>query len=442
MDRRNLSDLGDEIKDIVQNAVNTRDFGQLNRDIGNTVNSALDEVKGSLGLNRGSWGNRFGQNDGNQNWNQNQYENQNQYGNNSTYRNHNWNQDLNQRRYSRSQYRENYRRRDRNYDNQKNEVRKNNNVKIQPLDKVPVGRISGVVYSVFGGMGIGIFGIAILVMIILSQTLQGAVFTPIALGLSPLLFGSFILTFLGGQVRKRYYRYRNYVSILNGRNYCTIKEIISATGRNTDNIVKDLRQMIIAGMFPEGHIDEQKTCFMLNNESYQQYLKLQENLRTQQMETQKVQKEEKAGQVNSELQSAIMEGRSYITQIREANDAIPGEEISQKMSRLENVAGKIFDYIEQHPEQFSEIHKFMDYYLPTTLKLLNAYKEFDNQPVQGENITTAKKEIEGTLDTIILAFENLLDSLFEDAAMDISTDISVLQTMLAQEGLTKKDFEK
>ena len=82
----------------------------------------------------------------------------------------------------------------------------------------------------------------------------------------------------------------------------------------------------------------------------------------------------------------------------------------------------------------------MNYYLPTTLKLVNAYREFDEQPVQGENIRKAKQEIEDTLDTIISAFEKLFDSMFEDAAMDISTDISVLETMLAQEGLTERDF--
>ncbi len=84
----------------------------------------------------------------------------------------------------------------------------------------------------------------------------------------------------------------------------------------------------------------------------------------------------------------------------------------------------------------------MDYYLPTTVKLLKAYEEMDAQPVQGPNIVSSKKEIEDTLDTINQAFENLLDSFFEDTAWDISTDISVLQTMLAQEGLTGKEFNQ
>jgi 5-bromo-4-chloroindolyl phosphate hydrolysis protein len=84
----------------------------------------------------------------------------------------------------------------------------------------------------------------------------------------------------------------------------------------------------------------------------------------------------------------------------------------------------------------------MEYYLPTTVKLLEAYAQMDAQPVGGENIVTAKKEIEATLDTLNVAFEKLLDSLFQDTAWDISSDISVLNTMLAQEGLTEDGLKK
>jgi 5-bromo-4-chloroindolyl phosphate hydrolysis protein len=84
----------------------------------------------------------------------------------------------------------------------------------------------------------------------------------------------------------------------------------------------------------------------------------------------------------------------------------------------------------------------MDYYLPTTLKLVSVYRDLDAEPIQGANIMATKKEIEETLDTISHAFENLLDSFYEDTAMDVSTDISVLNTMLAQEGLTQRDFKK
>ena len=122
--------------------------------------------------------------------------------------------------------------------------------------------------------------------------------------------------------------------------------------------------------------------------------------------------------------------------IREANDAIPGEEISAKISRMEMLVDRIFDRVEQNPESVSDIRKLMEYYLPTTIKLLEAYEELDSQPVQGENIISSKQEIEKTLDTLNTAFEKLLDDLFQDTAWDLSSDISVLQTMLAQEGLT------
>ena len=84
----------------------------------------------------------------------------------------------------------------------------------------------------------------------------------------------------------------------------------------------------------------------------------------------------------------------------------------------------------------------MEYYLPTTVKLLDAYQQLESQPIQGENIRNSRKEIEQTLDTLNVAFEKLLDSLFEDVAWDVSSDISVLHTMLAQEGLTGNDFKK
>ena len=93
------------------------------------------------------------------------------------------------------------------------------------------------------------------------------------------------------------------------------------------------------------------------------------------------------------------------------------------------------------PDCAGELRRFMDYYLPTTVKLLDAYEELDRQPVQGENIRNGKQEIEKTLDTLNLAFEKLLDSLFEDTAWDVATDISVLQTMLAQEGLTEQKLK-
>lgn len=144
--------------------------------------------------------------------------------------------------------------------------------------------------------------------------------------------------------------------------------------------------------------------------------------------------------VRKQLKLAAAEGDEYIRRIRAINDSIPGGEISGKLCRLEEVCKRIFGHVESNPEKLGDIRKFMSYYLPTTLKLVEAYHGFYYEPVQGENIVAARQEIEETLDDINAAFEKLLDKLFQEDAMDISADISVLSTMLAQEGLLEDEF--
>ena len=112
--------------------------------------------------------------------------------------------------------------------------------------------------------------------------------------------------------------------------------------------------------------------------------------------------------------------------------------ISTKLCQLEDLLKEIFARVQAEPEQMSRMHKVMDYYLPTTVKLLEAYKEFDGVSAPGADIVSAKEEIEKTIDTINAAFVELLNTLFQNKVFDITTDAQVLQTMLASEGLTKE----
>ena len=124
-----------------------------------------------------------------------------------------------------------------------------------------------------------------------------------------------------------------------------------------------------------------------------------------------------------------------IERLKEKDDSLDGF-----LDKMEQLVQRIFDEVRIHPEVAPDLQKMMDYYLPTTSKLLEAYRELDKQPVAGDNIRSTKAEIEQTVDTLNVAFEKLLDSLFVDRAWDISSDISVLNTMLAQEGLKEDDF--
>lgn len=128
--------------------------------------------------------------------------------------------------------------------------------------------------------------------------------------------------------------------------------------------------------------------------------------------------------------------QKILDQLREVNDAIPDEEMSDKISRLEAVSAKIFEQAKADPDKLPRMRKFMDYYLPTSLKLLETYAELDAQGVEGENITESKRRIEQTMDTLVHAFETQLDQLFQEDALDVSADIDVMENMLRADGLT------
>lgn len=137
---------------------------------------------------------------------------------------------------------------------------------------------------------------------------------------------------------------------------------------------------------------------------------------------------------NPEVDKIIDDGNDYLRRLRAANDAIPDESMTEDISRMEKASADIFRFIEAHPEQAPQIRKFMNYYLPTTLKLLNSYQRLSAQSAKGENITSTMFNIAGMMHTVADAFEKQLDSLFTDEAMDVSADISVFETLLKQEG--------
>ncbi len=132
----------------------------------------------------------------------------------------------------------------------------------------------------------------------------------------------------------------------------------------------------------------------------------------------------------------IEEKNRAISEMRRLNDAIEDETISEQIDQLEETTTKIIDYVVQHPEKLSQIRKFLNYYLPTTLKILNAYDRMGSAGISGENIDGTMNKIESMMDTIVTAFRKQLDALFGDEAMDIASDITVMENLLAQEGLS------
>ncbi len=315
-----------------------------------------------------------------------------------------------------------------------------------PLVKTKrVGNVAGVLYKVFGGIGMGFGGMILLTTLLIWEV-------------PAMMVGALIMLFFFGMVQlgsskhQRLKRADRYIQLCGSKMYAEIAQLAAATQASKGWVLRDVRRMLRLGIFPQGHLDEQGTTLMLNDVIYRQYQDAERSRQLREREAlpapeerpltpgELVEREQQARM--QELNQMVAEGMECIRKLRDMNDAIEGEVISAKLYRLENLLKEIFDKVREYPDQMAQMHKLMDYYLPTTLKLVEAYKEFDGVSVPGEDILSAKTQIEKTLDTINAALTELLNNLFRNRVFDVTTDAQVLETMLAQEGLTKESISK
>ena len=129
--------------------------------------------------------------------------------------------------------------------------------------------------------------------------------------------------------------------------------------------------MIGKGWFRQGHLDENEKCLIVSEDAWNQYRSTMENIHRQQAEKEAAEERmrQEYDSLTPEIKKVIQTGDEFVKQIREANKAIPGEEISAKISHMEMLVDKIFDRVEQNPASVGDIRKLMEYYLPTTIKL-------------------------------------------------------------------------
>lgn len=312
-------------------------------------------------------------------------------------------------------------------------------------------RTSGkkVLAAVLTGAGYGVGGLLLLgcLLVAISSPLIGGSAAYVgASTLGILAVPCFVAGVVGMRLLGRIRRFNTYLSVLGDQEYGNVREMAERLRKSDRYVIRDLEYMLRKRWFVQGHLDSQNTCLMTTDAAYREYVRLM-----RQREAQKQADAERAAQaekqrskyasLDPQVREVIEKGSEFIRKMRACNDAIPDEEVSAKIFRMETVTRKIFARVEEEPDTVGDIRRLMEYYLPTAIKLLEAYEDLDGQPVQGENILSSKREIEETLDTLNGAFEKLLDDLFQDTAWDVSSDVSVLKTMLAQEGLTERDFK-
>lgn len=296
-----------------------------------------------------------------------------------------------------------------------------------------VGLVSGVLFIVFGAIANIPLLILSIIGIVCGWSGTGALLFFLLVSIGFILLGKNKIQLIS--------KAKRYVKLCGNKMYAQLEELATQVGISTAKVTRELRRILRKGIIPSAHLDKMATHLMLNDVVYKQYLDAEKSRLLQEKEkTEKsaaTKKQENTAE-QTELEQMVSEGHDAIRKLRDMNDLIPGEVISAKLYQLESLLKEIFERVQKEPSQMNRMHKVMSYYLPTTLKLVEAYHEFDKVSNQGEEIASAKKEIESTLDAINNAFVELLNNLFQDKVFDVTTDAQVLQTMLASEGLTKE----
>lgn len=230
-------------------------------------------------------------------------------------------------------------------------------------------------------------------------------------------------------------RYNTYVKDLKFKNIELIDDLAVYSKVEPEKVIKDLNKAVKTKLIPQGHFGKDNLIFIASDEVYEKYKDKQavyDRYYRKQVEERLRMKER-----TKEMQAIMDQGQGYIDKIHESNDIIKDKIISQKLDRMENVVSMIFHEVDVNPQNADKLGMFMNYYLPTTEKLLEAYIEIDEKQIKGKSLEKTKKDIEGAIDKIIDSFEGLLDKFYHEKEMDIAADISAMEILMKQDGLSE-----
>ena len=246
------------------------------------------------------------------------------------------------------------------------------------------------------------------------------IFYPVGMlaGGASLLLGS-------GVIKRRQRRFATYLRTAGQKQAVPLDYLARAADVSRRRVEKDINAMLEKGLWgDEAYIDMGSGMLFRSQDAASAYFDAARRARAEQ---------------ESPVQTAPEGYAGILRQIRELNDRIADETLSAKLDRLEQLSGRIFKLVEENEEKRAAASTFLNYYLPTTLKLMENYANFEEAGVSGENLSQAKAKIEKTMDSIVAGFEHQLDALYRTDAMDIASDIQVMETMLRRDTASVAD---
>lgn len=312
---------------------------------------------------------------------------------------------------------------------------------------------SGVVMAAAGGAGMVFFGIPALVSA-LAPAVAGNPEVAVTAILGILTAGFATLLGFGVRNLRRASRLKALQRAVGQREAVGFDDLAARMQVSPKAALAASRTLIKGGYLPEGRIDDENTTLMVTENAYHQYRQFQQSQRQTLAEREAAEaaraaeaaaraahEQDISERLTPEQRAFVARGRDYVRQMDELNAAIDDAAVSERITAIQDVVGRILSRAEEEPAVIAGLDRLTAYYLPTTVKLLDAYDRLEEEPIQGENISSSRSEIEHTLEVLHSAFEKLFDDTYQDLSLDVSADISVLHAMLAQEGLTEGPFD-
>jgi hypothetical protein len=232
-------------------------------------------------------------------------------------------------------------------------------------------------------------------------------------------------------------RYDTYISLLKLGNFEIVEDLALYSNQPQQIVINDLNNAVNQKLIPQGHFSRENLVFMVSDEIYDKYMlnpAVYDRYFRQQIEDKNRIKDR-----TDEINEVIEKGNKYIEKIHDSNVIIKDKYVTRQLDKMETIVSTIFHEVDVNPSQADSLGMFLNYYLPTTEKLLDAYITIGEKQVTGKNLSKTQKEIEESLETIIVAFENILEKMYEAHEMDIASDIAAMEIMMKQEGLTTEE---
>lgn len=337
-----------------------------------------------------------------------------------------------------------------NYQGENNKANAKNDAKAGGNSSKGKRKASGALKLLTAG---SIFSFLFAAFLFLGSTSQGfTTYSGVVLAAAVFLAAGFGFVFGANAIKKRDTRISRIHAIIGNKKSINLTKLASASNESIKKIRKDVQRLIDLGEFGEqAYIDLGTNNFMRNPDAepddpemfdyktvYGDLLKKDREKKSEKNAQSEADNSERSDEKPSDKDNF----ETIIREIRRLNDEIEDREVSDRIYQIEAHTKNIFDYVTDHPEAMPQIRTFMNYYLPTTLKLLESYSRIERVGVAGENMHKSKVNIEKTLDLLVIGFEQQVDQLFKNEFIDISSDIAVLEQMMQKDGLDgRNDFD-